>query len=120
MFKRTRGRGGKSQISTDGGTEPAWKLPLGRELFYRSGNRMMAVQITLQPEFSVGRPAVLFEGPWLLGEALSNFDVSPDGRRFLMPERRGSGPRRAADHVVIQNWFEATETAQWRLEETNE
>ena len=98
------GPGGKSQISTDGGTEPAWN-PAGRELFYRSGNRMMAVQVMLQPAFSAGRPAVLFEGPWLLGEALSNFDVSPDGRRFLML-KDADRDQDARQIVVIQNWFE--------------
>jgi hypothetical protein len=66
---------------------------------------MMAVQMTLQPEFSVGRPAVLFEGPWLLGEALSNFDVSPDGRRFLML-KDADRDQDARQIVVIQNWFE--------------
>jgi Tol biopolymer transport system component len=36
------GPGGKWQISADGGIEPVWNAN-GRELFYRSGNRMMAV-----------------------------------------------------------------------------
>jgi Tol biopolymer transport system component len=58
------GPGGKWQISTDGGTEPVWN-PVGRELFYRSGNRMMAVPVTLQPGFSAGKPVAMFEGPWL-------------------------------------------------------
>ena len=49
------GPGGKSQISTDGGTEPVWN-PNGRELFYRSGNKMMAVTITTKPDFAAGRP----------------------------------------------------------------
>ena len=34
------GPGGKWQISTEGGTEPVWN-PNGRELFYRSGDKMM-------------------------------------------------------------------------------
>jgi eukaryotic-like serine/threonine-protein kinase len=41
------GPGGKWQISTEGGTEPIWN-PNGRELFYRSGDKMMAVEITTQ------------------------------------------------------------------------
>jgi eukaryotic-like serine/threonine-protein kinase len=36
------GPGGKWQISTEGGTEPVWNRNL-RELFYRSGDKMMAV-----------------------------------------------------------------------------
>jgi len=42
------GPGGKVQISTDGGTEPVWNRN-GRELFFRSGNKMMAVDVATQP-----------------------------------------------------------------------
>jgi hypothetical protein len=31
------------QVSTDGGTEPAWS-PKGHELFYRQGDKMMVVK----------------------------------------------------------------------------
>jgi eukaryotic-like serine/threonine-protein kinase len=54
------GPGGKWQISTDGGTEPLWSRS-GRELFYRSGARMMAVDVTTQPTFSAGKPRILFD-----------------------------------------------------------
>ena len=60
------GPGGKSQISTDGGTEPVWN-PNGRELFYRNGNKMMAVDIATQPVFAAGRPILLFTGDYVLG-----------------------------------------------------
>ena len=43
------GPGGKWQVSTDGGSEPVWN-PKGRELFYRAGNKMMAVDVTTEPE----------------------------------------------------------------------
>ena len=49
------GPGGKWQISTEGGTEPVWN-PNGRELFYRSGDKMMAVDIATQPRFAAGKP----------------------------------------------------------------
>ena len=55
------GFAGKWQISTEGGREPVWN-PNGRELFYRSGDKMMAVEITTQPGFAAGKPRVLFEG----------------------------------------------------------
>jgi hypothetical protein len=56
------GPGGKYQISTGGGgTELAWNRN-GREWFYRSGDRMMAVDITTQPSFSAGKAKVLFQG----------------------------------------------------------
>ena len=55
------GPGGKRQISTEGGTEPVWSRN-GQELFYRSGKKMMAVEITTQPSFAFGSPRMLFEG----------------------------------------------------------
>jgi eukaryotic-like serine/threonine-protein kinase len=99
------GPGGKSQISNGGGTEPVWN-PAGRELFYRADNRMMAVPVTLQPGFSAGKPVVLFEGPWLPTPiTLPNYDVSPDGRRFLM--LKATDEDQGARHiVVVQNWLE--------------
>ena len=48
---------------------------------------------------------MLFEGPWLLGEALSNFDVSSDGKRFLML-KAADEDQDARQIVVIQNWLE--------------
>ena len=99
------GPGGKWQISTEGGTEPVWN-PAGRELFYRAGNRMMAVAVTLQPGFSAAKPQVLFEGPWLPTPlTLPNYDVSPDGRRFLMLKAVDED-QDTHQIVVVQNWLE--------------
>jgi len=98
------GPGAKWQISTEGGTEPAWN-PAGGELFYRMGARMMDVLVTLQPAFSAGKPVVLFEGPWLSGTAMPNYDVSPDGKRFLML-KAPDDDQGARQIVVVQNWFE--------------
>ena len=78
------GPGGKWQISTDGGTEPVWN-PKGHELFYRDAQKMMAVEYSVQPSFSVGKPKMLFEGPYVLTpRSFPDYDVSPDGQRFLM------------------------------------
>jgi Tol biopolymer transport system component len=99
------GPGGKWQISADGGTEPVWNRN-GRELFYRNGNKMMAVEITTQPNFALGNPRVLFEGPYVLATVpISNYDVSPDGRRFLMVKPVDSAAAATQINVVL-NWFE--------------
>lgn len=102
------GPGGKWQVSTDGGTEPVWSRN-GRELFYRSGNKMMAVEVTLQPTFSAGKPNMLFEGQYfnqpfpLIGTA---YDVSADGRRFLMVKENSKRESSTAQINVVLNWFE--------------
>jgi serine/threonine protein kinase/Tol biopolymer transport system component len=100
------GPGGKWQISTEGGTEPVWN-PNGRELFYRSGNKMMAVDIATQPSFVAGKPRMLFEGPYVPPPVpISNYDVSPDGQRFLMLKSTVSTEAAATQINVVLNWFE--------------
>jgi len=99
------GPGGKHQISTEGGTEPVWN-PRGKELFYRNGDKMMAVDVATEPTFSVGKPRMLFQGAYetSLVKRLC-YDVSPDGQRFLMvkPTVQTAAPTQI---VVVQNWFD--------------
>jgi serine/threonine protein kinase/Tol biopolymer transport system component len=100
------GPGGKWQISTEGGTEPAWNRD-GRELFYRSGDKMMAVDIATQPGFAAGKPRMLFEGPYVpTPVTYPNYDVSPDGQRFLMLKRSEQAQAAPTQINVVLNWFE--------------
>jgi Tol biopolymer transport system component/predicted Ser/Thr protein kinase len=100
------GPGGKWQISTEGGTEPVWN-PNGRELFYRSGGKMMAVDITTQPGFAAGKPRMLFEGQYVPTPATTpNYDVGPDGQRFLMIKSSESAEGAPTQINVVLNWFE--------------
>jgi len=100
------GPGGKWQISTEGGTEPVWN-PNGREVFYRSGDKMMAVDITTRPSFEAGKPRVLFEGSYEppLGTT-TNYDVSHDGQRFLMIRRVEQAEAAPTQINVVLNWFD--------------
>jgi eukaryotic-like serine/threonine-protein kinase len=100
------GPGGKRQISTEGGTEPVWNRN-GRELFYRSGNKMKAVDIATQPSFAAGKPRMLFEGPYQPTVAtIQNYDVSPDGQRFLMLKPSEQAEEAPTQINVVLNWFE--------------
>jgi Tol biopolymer transport system component/predicted Ser/Thr protein kinase len=100
------GPGSKWQISTEGGTEPVWN-PNGRELFYRSGDKMIAVEITTQPGFSAGKPKVLFEGQYVpTPSSFPNYDVSPDGQRFLMLKPSEQAQAAPTQINVVLNWFE--------------
>jgi Tol biopolymer transport system component len=100
------GPGGKWQISTEGGTEPVWN-PNGKELFYRSGNKMMAVDIGTQASFVAGKPRMLFEGLYVPPPVpIQNYDVSPDGQRFLMLKSIGSTEAAPTQINVVLNWFE--------------
>ena len=76
----------KFQISTEGGVWPVWNRN-GREMFYRIGNEMMVVNITYQPAFTASAPRVLFKGSYEFSWGkVPNYDISPDGRLFLMIE----------------------------------
>jgi len=92
---------GKWRISTDGGRQPVWARD-GREIFYRDGDKMMAVPVETGALFQMGKPAVLFEAPFSDPDyASAQYDVSPDGEHFVMIQE--AGPTQI--HVV-QNWFE--------------
>jgi hypothetical protein len=100
------GPGGKWQISTEGGTEPVWNRN-GREFFYRSGDKMMAVDIATQPSFAAGKPRMLFEGKYTPTAAtFPYYDVSPDGQRFLMLKPVESQASAPTQMNVVLNWFE--------------
>jgi len=96
--------GGKWQVSTDGGFDPRWSAD-GRELFYRQGDKIMVVAMGTKP-VSAAAPRVLFAGaPEPRSETYTEYDVAPDGRRFLMLAE--VEPLQApAQLSVILNWFE--------------
>jgi serine/threonine-protein kinase len=99
------GPGGKWQVSTDGGNEAVWN-PKGHELFYRNGKKMMAVEYDAQKAFSAGKPKELFEGPYVpTPRSFPDYDISPDGQRFLMLRR--AEEEQASSHItVVVNWVE--------------
>jgi Tol biopolymer transport system component len=92
------GPGSKSQVSTDGGTQPRWNRN-GRELFFRSGPKMMAVDVETGAAFRSGTPRMLFE------KASSDYDVAPDGRRFVMLKPAAATTDTSELHVIL-NWFD--------------
>jgi Tol biopolymer transport system component len=98
------GPGGQWQLSTGGGTEPLWNRN-GREVFYRSGNALMAVDITTQSGFTHGTPGKLFEGEYVKGISHA-YDVSPDGQRFLMIKATEQAQAAPTQINVVLNWFE--------------
>ncbi len=93
---------GKWQISRDGGTEPVW-APRGQELFYRNGEAMMVVGFKTEPTFTAGSPELLFTGRYTTSLAVTNYDISPDGQRFLMIKEDEGQPARIN---VVLYWFE--------------
>jgi serine/threonine-protein kinase len=104
------GPGERWQISTEGGTEPVWSHD-GRELFYRSSEKMLVVDIGAHARFNPGKPRLLFQGPFLYSgdlptlSGIRHYDVTPDGRTLLMV-KPGEREIAAAQIHVVLNWFE--------------
>jgi len=97
----------QKKISSGGGYHPVWS-PDGKELFYRNGDKMMAIDIIeTEPELEVTDPEVLFEGHYYTGKP-RNYDISPDGHKFLMLKEDEEKPS-ASQLIVVLNWFEELE-----------
>lgn len=101
------GPGDPIKISPNSGEEPVWARD-GRELFYREGNKLMVVALGAGSTLDPSRPEPLFEGRFVkieIGGGNANYDVSPDGRRFIMV-RQKNPVTPTVIHVVF-NWPEA-------------
>jgi hypothetical protein len=75
----------------------------GKQLFYRSGDRMMAVDVSTYPSFTHGKPRLLFTGQYESSSGAANYDVTPDGRHFVMLQSSDAAAAATQIHVV-QNW----------------
>ncbi len=99
------GPGGQVTVSVGGGSKPMWSR--NGELFYRSlaGDRMMSVSVTTQPALTVGPPRVVFQERYPTAAPFkADYDVTGDGKRFLMVAD-GTTPAAARINIVL-NWFE--------------
>lgn len=97
-----RGPPGRWQLSSAGaafGVGLRWN-PKGKEVFYVSADwKLMSVPVTSGVTFQAGVPKTLFALP-----PDSEFDIAPDGQRFLTPAPvQGQGPALSPISVVL-NW----------------
>jgi len=94
------GPGPRYQVSVDGGEEPVW-APDGKRLYYVNGRQLIGVAVNLTSGFSVSDRQVLFEGNFVTTYVHANFDISPDGKRFLMLKAGGA----AVQTTVVYDWL---------------
>jgi serine/threonine protein kinase len=105
---------GRWKVSTDGGDSPLWN-PNGRELFYRSGDAVMAVSV--QPDadfrFETGTPKSLFRGTYVSADARiatlepHPWDIHPKDTRFLMMKETEPVANGTSRNIyVVVNWLE--------------
>jgi Tol biopolymer transport system component len=93
----------KSPISNAGGNHPVWSRD-GKELFYRQGDAMMAVEVSTSGELKAGLPRRLFAGAFTGVAQDGSFDVAPDGKRFVMVMSDDAATLNRL--TLVQNWPE--------------
>ena len=96
-------RGTRMTVSSNGGTEPVWARD-GGMLFYRSGDDLLAATFD-SGTGHLGAPDEVLRGRADLlrtPQGSPNYDVSPDGERFLMVQRADeAGP---VPLQLVLNW----------------
>ncbi|MBI3048677.1 MAG: hypothetical protein HYY76_10255 [Acidobacteria bacterium] len=96
---------GRWQVSTTGGRHPVWSRS-GRELFYIDlEGRLTSVAIETTARFRAATPQTILERSYFEPIGVRAYDVSRDGRRFLMikeADSSTSGPQ----VIVVLNWTE--------------
>jgi Tol biopolymer transport system component len=105
-----------TRISTAGGLHPLW-APDGKELYYRTGaslaamqartlataSKIMAVSLDTKGSVKPGQPHMLFQGPYF--DSGHDWAITPDGRNFILIREKQS--QEATTHMnVVLNWFE--------------
>jgi Tol biopolymer transport system component len=100
--------GGRWQISRSGGFFPRWRRD-GREIFYYApDSQLMAVPVGVSgSSLEFGSPMPLFRVDMLNGPATAvgfraQYDVAPDGQRFLV--NVPTGPSAGTPLTVVLNW----------------
>jgi serine/threonine-protein kinase len=117
VYVRAFPRGGKWTISSEGGTEPLWARD-GRRLFYRSGTQVWAVDLGAAAGLRREKPRSLFSqaDKYVSNAPGRAWDLSFDGRRFLMLKREATPPQPVTRLAFVQSWT----TELQRLFETRE
>ena len=95
----------KWQVSANGGTQPRWRKD-GKELFYVERDTLMAVAVATTPSFTSGAATRLFQDANLTREDLPRYDVSADGRQFVLPEPVAGTEDKPPSIHIVQNWHE--------------
>ena len=100
---------GRWQISTGGGEKPLWARS-GGELFYLTlTESLMSVPLQVGASFTFGNAGIALEEPYFAAVFADGrtYDVSPDGRRFLMIKEFGrAGETAPAQLIFVENWVE--------------
>jgi Tol biopolymer transport system component len=103
------GKGTRLKISTAGGTRPLW-APSGQELFFVAPDgAIMGVRVDSLPGvWRGGSPVKILGGLYATGAPASgrNYDISHDGKKFLMVKPSSADRFDAPQIELVQHWVE--------------
>ena len=106
--------GARWRISQEGGNFPLWS-PDASALFYRrsggstSPRRLQSVDVKTAPDFTFGNERTLPIERFLIFSFYRDYDITPDGQRFVMvfPEGQAEPGESSRGRIeVVLNWFE--------------
>ncbi|MGN6392373.1 MAG: protein kinase domain-containing protein [Gemmatimonadales bacterium] len=97
---------GRWQVSNGGGFQPRWSSD-GRELYFGSGDRLMAAELRTGHEFEVTRLRTVLSSAGFPSDRFhQTYDVLPGGQGVVFPRPWQTGPGAAAPTVVeVENWL---------------
>jgi len=97
------------QVSSGGGLHPLWNAD-GRRIFYRSGERVLVVEVVLNDEPDLSPPRVLFDGPYTFAQNLSipHYALGGDGQSLLMVKEEAG----ARSFALVTSWMQHLDTRQ--------
>ena len=65
------------------------------------------VDVRTDGGFSASKPRLLFKAQgYVGGGVIRAWDLSPDGKRFLMVKNEERKPQPVTEMILVQNWFE--------------
>ena len=91
--------GARVKISNAGGHSPSW-APDGKTLYYVEGMKMIAAGLETDAALRVTERKVLFDDEYVQYRWSRQYDITPDGKRFIMIKNPPPG-----NVEVITNWF---------------
>lgn len=97
---------GKQRVSSSGGIQPDWR-PDGKELYFLSRGSLMAAEVKgdgASLTFGPPRAAFSFCQYSGSGSGSADYDISPDGKRFLFPCQSAGARKRSV--TVMTGWLE--------------
>jgi serine/threonine-protein kinase len=101
------GPGTPTPVTTGGGVRlgaPTWSQKQS-QIFYRTGSKMMVVDVTPGERVSGGVARELFDVQYVLSAPVRSYDVDKDGE-FVMVTRVEVRPQPVTRIQVVSNWLE--------------